>query len=103
VTSVAEWTSSTAAAARTAVASTASGPAASSTSSGRSRLPPAAIVDRACSARTSPCDDGHRRQDLLDARQQRRDVRPAGRDDVRDRSVHAAGTRPWCMAMMPPA
>ena len=48
-----EWTSSTATAARsTASRSRGAGPAATNTSSGRSRLPPAAIVAPACSAST---------------------------------------------------
>ena len=55
-TSVAEWISSTATAARTSPAQAAgASPATMNTSRGRRRLPPAAIVSPPCRASTSPC------------------------------------------------
>src|SRR6478736_9562402 len=60
-TRVAMWTSSIAAAARTA-GSPAPGPAQSSTSIGRRRLPPAARVAPASAARSSPCPSTRRRR-----------------------------------------
>ena len=104
-TSVAEWISSTATIARsTRSGCSGDGPAASSTSSGRSRLPPAAIVALACSASTVPVRAGELHQPLLELVHQPRHVRAAGRDHrrYRLRARHHA-TVPECSAMIPPA
>ena len=75
-TSVAEWISSTATIARSTRSGCAGdGPAASSTSSGRSRLPPAAIVALACSASTGPCELRELLQAVLELVHQSRHVR----------------------------
>ena len=87
-TSVAEWTSSTATAPRSrrsASASSVGGPAARKTSSGRRRLPPAAIVALAGPASTSPWPRGQLLQARLEAVHQRRDVRSGGVDDGENR------------------
>ena len=103
-TSVAEWMSSTATAARS-TPGPASAPAARNTSSGRSRLPPAAIVEPACSASTAPCDAATSRQAGLEPLHQRRHVRAAGLHDREERlgARHQAATVPAWRAMMPPA
>ena len=103
-TSVAEWISSTATAARSTPSSPCSGsPAARKTSSGRSRLPPARIVAPACSASSSPCEPRERLEALLEPRHQRRDVRAAGLDERQHLLGAAHRTVPEWSAMMPPA
>ena len=84
----------------------ASGPAATNTSSGRSRLPPAAIVAPACSPSVGPCDCGDRGQALLEARHQRRGrARPPASTTAATASALAISSRPSreCSAMIPPA
>ena len=84
-TSVARCTSSTATAARNAASRPAgSGPAATKTSSGRSRLPPAAIVAQACSPSVVPCERATV-ETLLQVAHQPRDVRAPRLDDRGDR------------------
>ena len=103
-TSVAEWISSTATAARSTPSSPCSGsPAARNTSSGRSRFPPARIVAPACSASSSPCDAGQRLEALLEPRHQGRDVGAARLDERQHLLGAAHRTVPWWSAMIPPA
>ena len=103
---MAECTSSTATAARsTASASRGSGPAATNTSSGRSRLPPAAIVAPGVLGQHRAVGARELGQARLEALHQLRDVRAAGLDHRGDRlgAGHQAALVPECRAMIPPA
>ena len=107
-----EWTSSTAAPARTRPSPSPSGaPAATSTSSGRRRLPPAAIVEPACSASPAPwaAATSPRRPSTRSSRTGT--CAPAastiatasGSDGRHGPPASGAGLTPTCSAMMPPA
>ena len=104
-TSVALCTSSTATAARSAASRPdGSGPAATKTSSGRSRLPPAAIVAPGVLAQRLPVRVGDRGETLLEVAHQPGDVRsPASTTAATASALATYVTVPWCRAMIPPA
>ena len=87
-------------------ASSFGGPAARSTSSGRSRLPPAAIVAAGVFAEHVAVSARELREPLLDLREQLGHPRPGRLDDRADRCGrrgHERATVPTCRAMIPPA
>ena len=104
-TSVALCTSSTATAARSAASRPdGSGPAATKTSSGRRRLPPAAIVAPACSPSVAPCEWA-----IVVRRSSRSRINPGTCAPPASTTAATASalatyvTVPWCRAMIPPA
>ena len=104
-TSVAEWISSTATAARSTPSwlGSAFSPAARKTSSGRRRLPPAADRRAGVGGQELAVRGRERLQPLLEAGHQRRHVGATGLDEGEHLLGAAHGTVPTCSAMIPPA